>query len=207
MPPSAPWKKKCVMNPRMEKKTQPNWKKSSLIQNLTLLHILETSSNLATDPLGYFLETGLSKTEIFLLYCYGYEDATRILDLWNTNQVWHPFPFCAFLKNTSTFSFIILLPKSCRAPEITVKTLWSFVTRISLDVLLWVITHHDGKLEMRFRVNFPFSFFLSFKMTPQCELCQCGFECRHVFTSIVKSFWKEGFYKKAAARLFLEYYS
>jgi len=34
-----------------------------MIQDLTLLHILETSSNLATDPLGYFLEAELSKTE------------------------------------------------------------------------------------------------------------------------------------------------
>lgn len=38
-------------------------KEVSLSLDLVLQHILETSSNLATHPLGYFLEAELSKTE------------------------------------------------------------------------------------------------------------------------------------------------
>lgn len=70
MPPSAHHKKKnCIVNPRRKKK------KVSFIQDLTLLHILETSTNLATDPLGYFLEAELSKTEnifVALLWTWRY---------------------------------------------------------------------------------------------------------------------------------------
>lgn len=49
-------------------------KKVSLIQDLALLLILETSSNLATDLLGYFLEAELSKTEnIFVALLWRYD--------------------------------------------------------------------------------------------------------------------------------------
>lgn len=53
-------KKPCLMNHRNRGK---KGKKVSLTQDLVLLRILETSSNLATHPLGYFLEAELSKTE------------------------------------------------------------------------------------------------------------------------------------------------
>lgn len=119
-------------------------------------------------------------------------------------QVWHLFS-CEFLKTTSSFLFIILLPESYKAPEIMIKTLvvltrissvW-FITRSSpvwfclcFCFFLWAITHHDWTLKMCFRVYFPFSLFLSFKMTAECFFYQHGFEYCHVFTSIVQSFRK-----------------
>lgn len=58
----------------------PRFKKKNKQNNFALLHILETFSNLATDPMGYFLEAELSKTEIVtLLWAWRYDmDISRV---------------------------------------------------------------------------------------------------------------------------------
>lgn len=78
LPPSVLY----AMNPRNNNKNA-SWSKilkKNKQNNFALLHILETFSNLATDPMGYFLEAELSKTEIVtLLWAWRYDmDISRV---------------------------------------------------------------------------------------------------------------------------------
>lgn len=143
----------------------PGLKKKKRKENKTTLHSYASWKHLVIWPLthGVFPRSRIEQdwnchAVMGMKIWHGY----FICKIWTT--MWHLFLFHAFLKTTSVFSFIISLPRSWSFCEITIKNIWSLDIRINIGPFFCAIIHHNGTLEMCFRVNFPFVF-LIFKLT------------------------------------------